>query len=145
MKVKELLSTKTGDVITITADQSLYDASQLLTKHNIGAVVVVDADDTPVGILSERDIVRKVAALKGEVVNQSVGETMTKNIFVGLMDDDLSYVSKTMTNKHIRHLPIMDGNRLVGMVSIGDVVKAQLEDVKYETDTLRLYISGGYA
>lgn len=144
MKVKEILGKKPTKMITITPDQSLLTASQLLTEHNIGAVVVVDEDNNPVGILSERDIIRKLASLEGDVVSHHVQDTMTKDIIIGLLNDDLSYVTNTMTNKRIRHLPIMEDGKLVGMVSIGDVVKSQMESFANEAHTLRQYISGGY-
>jgi len=141
MKVKEILQGKSMTVITIRPDQSLLEASQLLNKHKIGAVVVVDDNGSPVGILSERDIVREMAELKEDVVNRSVQDAMTEGIIFGLPDDDLSYVSSTMTENRFRHLPIMEEQKLVGMVSIGDVVKAQLDNVQYEARMLREYIT----
>lgn len=145
MKVKEILGKKSADVITITAEQSLLEASQLLAEHNIGAVVVVGDDGTPIGILSERDIVRNLASLQADVVNQTVEEAMTEDIFIGLPEDELSYVSQVMTDKRIRHLPIMEDQELAGMISIGDIVKSQLDHVTLEAHTLRQYITGGYS
>jgi CBS domain-containing protein len=145
MKVKEILGKKPATIVTMTADQSLLEASQLLAEHNIGAVVVVNSDGTPVGILSERDIVRELAALKGDVVDCNVHDAMTEDIIIGFPDDDLSYVSSTMTNKRIRHLPIMDEQHLVGIISIGDVVKAQLDHFASEAHWLRQYITGEYS
>lgn len=141
MKVNDILGKKSAAVITIGPDQTLHEASQLLAKHRIGALVVVDGDGRPVGILSERDIVREMATLKSEVVERKVHEAMTQDIVIGFPDDDLGYVSSTMTEKRIRHLPIMADDALVGIVSIGDVVKAQLDDVKYEARMLRQYIT----
>ena len=145
MKVREILGKKLSNVITITADQSLYAASQLLAEHNIGAVIVVDDEGAPIGILSERDIVRRMATLKAEVVNQSVSDSMTTDIIIGFPEDDLSYVSQIMTDKRIRHLPIMDDQKLAGIISIGDVVKSQLDNITLEAHTLRQYIMGGYS
>ena len=143
MKVKEVLARKPTQVITITAEQSLYEASQLLAEHNIGAVVVVDSQDTPIGILSERDIVRELSNLQAEVVNHSVYDAMTEDIIIGFPEDDLSNVSNVMTEKRIRHLPIMDEQKLVGIISIGDVVKAQLKSYAMEVHSLQQYITGG--
>lgn len=143
MKVKELLKKKPGAVVTITLDKSLLEASQLLTEQNIGAVVVVDSAGIPVGILSERDIVRKLAALKADIVNHQVADAMTEDVIVAFPDDDLSYVSNTMTDKRVRHLPVMNEHKLVGIVSIGDVVKAQLDHLEYEAHMLRQYITHG--
>jgi CBS domain-containing protein len=143
MKVKEILGNKAATMITITAQESLQDASQLLAEHNIGAVVVVDKSDTPIGILSERDIVRQLAAHQSEALQLKVNDIMTKDVIIGFPDDDLSYVSSTMTDKRIRHLPIMEDKKLIGMVSIGDVVKAQLDHFANEAHMLRQYITGG--
>jgi CBS domain-containing protein len=145
MKVKEILRNKPAKVITITGDQSLLDAGKLLTEYNIGAVIVVDDNGEPVGILSERDIVRKLADLKEDALNLQVQDAMTRDIIIGVPDDDLSHVSGIMTNRRIRHLPIIDGKKLVGMVSIGDVVKAQLDHVEVEAHVLRQYITGSYS
>lgn len=144
MKVKEILRKKPSTLITTTADQTLHQASQLLAEHNIGALVVVDHEGAPIGILSERDIVRNLARLKAGVVDYSVDDAMTKDIIIGFPDDELSYVSGVMTDKRIRHLPIMDDQKLIGIISIGDVVKSQLDNMVMEAHTLRQYITGGY-
>lgn len=143
MKVKDVLSKKSSTVVTITADQTLLEASHLLAEYNIGAVMVVDEDGASLGILSERDIVRKMAMLKADVVDLKVAEAMTEDVITALPDDDLSHVSSVMTEKRIRHLPIMDGRKLIGIVSIGDVVKAQLDHVENEAHMLRQYIVQG--
>lgn len=143
MKIKEILGKKSVTIITIQPNQSLLEASQLLVEHNIGAVVVVDNNDTPIGILSERDIIRQFAALNADTANRTVGDTMTKDVIIAFPNDDLSYVSSTMTDKHIRHLPVMDEQKLVGMISIGDVVKAQLDHFANEAHMLHQYIMGG--
>lgn len=144
MNVKTLLGSKSAEVITIQPEKSLLEASQLLTQHNIGAVVVVNAKGKPIGILSERDIVRQMSAHGASVTKLSVADAMTEDIIIGLLDDDLSAVSNVMTNNRIRHLPIMDNQNLIGIVSIGDVVKAQLNQVENEAHSLRQYITGGY-
>ena len=144
MKVKEVLGKKPSKVITITPEQSLQEASALLTKHYIGAVVVVDDNNNPVGILSERDIVRKIADHQADALNHDVSSAMTADIITGVLEEDLNEVSTTMTNNRIRHLPILDKGKLVGMVSIGDVVKTQLDHAEFEAQSLRQYITGGY-
>ena len=143
MKVQEVLGKKSATVITVTPDQSLLEASQLLAQHKIGVVVVVDSEGAPVGILSERDIVRELAEVQSEVVNRSIRDAMTEDIVIGFPEDDLAYVSSTMTDRRIRHLPIMEDEKLVGIISIGDVVKAQLDNVQYEAHMLRQYITNG--
>lgn len=143
MNVKEILRKKSALVITMKADQSLVEASQLLAEHNIGAVVIVNDGGTPIGILSERDIVRELAASQADVVHHTVRDVMTEDVIVALPDDDLSYVSSTMTDRRVRHLPVVEGQKLVGIVSIGDVVKAQLDYYESEAHMLRQYITGG--
>lgn len=144
MKVKEILGKKSAEIITIQSNKTLLEASQLLTEHNIGALVVVDRTNVPAGILSERDIVRKIASKSSEALKMLVQDAMTADIIIGFPDDELSYVSSTMTNKRIRHLPIMNDQTLVGMISIGDIVKFQLDHAENEAHTLRQYITGGY-
>ena len=145
MKVKDILGHKPANVITISATQSLLDASKLLTEHNIGALIVVDKKDAPVGILSERDIVRKIASQGASALDMLIEDAMTRDIIIGFPGEELSDVSTTMTNKRIRHLPIMDNQALVGMISIGDIVKSQLDHAENEAHTLRQYITGGYS
>jgi CBS domain-containing protein len=142
MKIGTILATKGMSVITIRPEQSLGEAVALLSKHNIGALVVVDAAGKPVGILSERDIVRQAAKSK-DVFAASINQVMTKNVITGTLHDDLHSVLQTMTDRHFRHLPVVDEGRLVGIVSIGDLVKAQLNEYKGEIDTLQTLVSKG--
>ena len=135
MNVAAILAKKGMGVITIRPGQPIRDAIALLVKHNIGALVAVDETDQPVGILSERDIVR--AAFKNEqVFSQTVKDLMTTNVTIGVPQDALRPVLHTMTEKRFRHLPIMDQGKLVGIVSIGDVVKAQRDEYEGELETL---------
>jgi CBS domain-containing protein len=145
MKVKALLANKPTGVVTIAPDQSLQDAAQLLAQHNIGALVAVNPAGKPVGILSERDIVRHIARQGTGALALTVNDAMTKDIIIALPSDDLGYLSSTMTEKRIRHLPVMQDAQLIGMVSIGDVVKAQLDHVEGEARALERYITGGHA
>lgn len=136
MKVKSILATKGADVITIRPEQSVKDAVILLAKHNIGALVVVNEADQPVGIISERDIIR-AAARREDMFSRPVSKVMTKDLITGVPQDELISVAHTMTEKRFRHLPIMDQGKLVGIVSIGDVVKAQRNQYQGEIDTLQ--------
>jgi len=142
MKIGIILATKGMSVITIRPEQSLGEAVALLSKHNIGALVVVDAAGKPVGILSERDIVRQAAKSK-DVFAASINQVMTKQVVTGTPHDDLHSVLQTMTDGHFRHLPVVDEGKLVGIVSIGDLVKAQLNEYKGEIDTLQTLVSKG--
>jgi len=139
MKLMRILATKTGDVITVHPEQEIRDAVRLLAEHNIGALVVVDKADKPVGIVSERDIVRRAAANEG-VFAEQVRDIMTKRVIIGVPQDDLYSVINTMTEKRFRHLPIMEEGRLIGIISIGDVLKAQRDAYQGEIDTLETQI-----
>lgn len=139
MKVQGILATKVRNVITIRPEQTVKDAVVLLTQHNIGALVVVNEAGQPVGIISERDIIRR-AAQREDVFSLAVSQVMTKDVITGLPQDDLISVAHTMTERRFRHLPIMDKGKLVGIISIGDVVKAQRDQYKGEIDTLQTQI-----
>ncbi len=135
MNIGAILAKKGMGVITIGPEQTIREAIALLAEHNIGALVAVDEGGQPVGILSERDIVR--AAVKNEqVFSQTVRDLMTINVIHGVPQDALRPVLHTMTEKRFRHLPIMDQGKLVGIVSIGDVVKAQRDEYEGELETL---------
>jgi CBS domain-containing protein len=136
MNISSLLTSKGNKVFTIRPDQTVRQALGLLAEHNIGALVVVDATPQPVGILSERDIVRAAARNEG-VFGEAVATLMTRNVVLGLPQDDLSSVGNTMTERRIRHLPVVEGGKLVGIVSIGDVVKAQRDQYLGEVETLQ--------
>ena len=139
MNIASLLASKGSKVITIQPEQTVRQAVGLLAEHNIGALVVVDRTRQPVGILSERDIVR--AAARSELVlAEPVAALMTKDVVLGLPHDDLTSVGHTMTERRIRHLPVMDGGQLIGIVSIGDVVKAQRDQYQGEVETLQTQI-----
>ncbi len=142
MNIAHVLARKGVRVITIRPEQSIRQALTQLAEHNIGALVVVDETDQPVGMLSERDIVR--AAVRDEkMFGRSVSELMTRDLVVGLPEDDLKAVGRTMTERRIRHLPIVEKGKLVGIVSIGDVVKAQRDEYEGEVDTLQTQITEG--
>ncbi len=130
------LATKGTNVITIRPEQTLKDAARLLAEYNIGALVVVNEARQPVGIISERDFIR-AAARREDVFSLSVSQVMTRDLITGLPQDDLMSVANTMTEKRFRHLPIVDQGELVGIVSIGDIVKYQRDQYKGEIDTLQ--------
>jgi CBS domain-containing protein len=141
MNIASLLATKGRLVVTTRAEQTIRDALGLLARHNIGALVVIDGSQLPIGIVSERDIVR-AAARDEHVFSRTVGSLMTRDVIVGTPQDDLIAVGTTMTERHIRHLPVVDQGRLVGIVSIGDVVKAERDRYRGEVDTLQTLILG---
>jgi CBS domain-containing protein len=136
MNITNVLARKGPKVVTIRPDQTIRQALALLAEHNIGALVAVDDGGAPIGILSERDIVRE-AARNEKVFSRVVSSLMTTNLIVGAPGDDLVSVGTTMTERRIRHLPIVDQSRLVGIVSIGDIVKAHRMELQGEVDTLQ--------
>jgi CBS domain-containing protein len=136
MKVQTILATKGMNVITIRPEKSVREATLLLTEHNIGALVVVNEAVQPVGIISERDIIHE-ATRRQDVFSLSVGQIMTRDVIIGLPQDDLISVAHTMTEKRFRHLPIVERGQLVGVVSIGDIVKCQRDQYQGEIDTLQ--------
>ena len=139
MNIASLLAKKSGAPITIRPEQTVRDALVLLAKHNIGALVVVNAASMPVGIVSERDIVRE-AARNEQVFGRAMSEIMTRDVITGVPEDDLASVANLMTEKRIRHLPVVTGGKLIGIISIGDVVKAQRDKYQGEAETLETQI-----
>ncbi|MFC1601178.1 CBS domain-containing protein [Candidatus Sumerlaeota bacterium] len=143
MKVKQLLAQKAGAVVTIVPNASLKTAVSVLCEKKIGALMVLDEQDKPVGIITERDLLIELSGNHGELGERQVAEAMTRELVCGLPEDDLDYVMRAMTENRIRHLPIVAEGRLVGLISIGDVVKAQLDKSEFENHYLRDYISLG--
>ena len=139
MKVRNILATKGGRVITIAPEETVRQAVALLVTHRIGAVVIADAEGQLVGILSERDVMRAAADDEG-VFGRPVGDIMTREVIVGMPQDDVLAVAHTMLEKRFRHLPIVDEGRLIGIISIGDVLKTQRDAYQGEIDTLETRI-----
>lgn len=141
MTIRDVLRTKGHEVVKIAPDRSIADAVRLLVEHRIGAVVVMQADEI-CGILSERDILRLAAVDPGRLTRDHVRDHMTTDLVVGVADDEIEYVMEILTRNRIRHLPIVDDGRLVGIVSIGDVVNALRGGLEAENRYLRDYVQG---
>ena len=124
MKIQQILATKGSHVVTIHPWQLIRDAVAILYRHRIGALVVIDEAAQPVGLLSERDILW-AAAGNESLFDLRVRELMTREIICGDPESDIEAVAHTMTERRIRHIPVMEEGALVGIISIGDVVKAQ--------------------
>lgn len=139
MKVRNILATKKGHLITIHEEDPVRQAITLLVEYRIGAVIVVDSAENLVGILSERDIMR-IAAADEQLFGRRVGDIMTRNVIVGMPQDDVIAVAHTMLEKRFRHLPIVDEGKLIGIISIGDVLKTQRDAYLGEVDTLETRI-----
>ena len=141
MTVATILARKGVEVVTIRPDQTLREALAALAQHSIGALVVVSAAGELVGILSERDIVRE-AVRNEQFFDLAVSAIMTTAVITGQPRDDLDAVARTMTSKRFRHLPVLDGGKLIGVISLGDVVKAQRDEYLGEVDTLQTQLIG---
>ncbi len=140
MTVRSILAGKGSAVSTVQPDIKLSDAVKLMADRNIGALVVVDPKQQLIGILSERDIVQELAARGPAALDQKIGEVMTRKIIVCGLADMIKTVMEWMTEGKFRHIPVVDQNELVGIISIGDVVKFRLEEMEREQSALRDYI-----
>ncbi len=141
MNVEHILSEKGRHVVTIAPQASLMEAARMLSEKRIGAVVVSDAGHPVLGILSERDIARAVAADGAGALDQPVSRYMTEKVVTCTARSAINDLMGTMTNGKFRHVPIVEGERLVGIVSIGDVVKFRLAEIEGESRALRDYIA----
>lgn len=142
MKISLILATKGARVVTIRPEQLVREVVSLFVHYNIGAVVVVDATGAVVGIISERDVVRALPQVP-DLLTQPVSAVMTRTVIVASPQDDLVSVMRTMTEKRFRHLPILDGGKLAGLISIGDIIKTQLDESQGEVETLETQIIEG--
>jgi CBS domain-containing protein len=145
MKVKDILNKKGTEIYSVSPDESVLEAISIMAELNIGALVVMK-NDSLVGIISERDYRNKII-LKGRTSKDTaVSEIMIDEVVCVKPSDNTNLCMQLMTNKKIRHLPVLDNHKLVGVISIGDVVKAVIESQKNEIDSLRNYITtgGGY-
>ena len=141
MKIRDILTRKGTSVVTITPDLTVHAAVQVLVDHNIGAVVILQ-ESAIAGILSERDILRLSAEDPAHLSGRTVKDVMTKEVVTGGPDDLISHVMELMTERRIRHLPIIENGELAGILSIGDVVNALRREVEGENRYMREYIQG---
>ena len=142
MKVEHILQSKGADVFAVSPNDSVSAAVSVLNEKNIGAVLVRDERENVVGILSERDVVRRIGANGPEALAMNVSECMTPSPFTCTPEACVNDLMEQMTQKRIRHLPVMNGAELVGVVSIGDVVKRKIEEAEQEAQSLKEYIAG---
>jgi CBS domain-containing protein len=141
MNVETILKTKGRDVVTIGTGATLAQAAKLLEQKSIGAVVVLDDAGAVAGILSERDIVRALAASGAPVLEKPVSAVMTRRLYTCTLRDTIDALMALMTRQRIRHLPVLENGQLCGIVSIGDVVKHRLEEIEFEAEALREYVA----
>ncbi len=140
MKLRELLQKKGSDVVTISDSSSLGESLELLNSRKIGALVVLGKDKKVAGIITERDILHLCGRAGKPVESVVVGDVMTKDLLIAVPDDTVEYAMGIMTNNRIRHLPVMENNALAGIISIGDLVKSQLESLEQENRYLKQFI-----
>jgi CBS domain-containing protein len=141
MIVGMILEEKGRDVVTIAADATVGEAVATLAKYKIGALVVVERTDRIVGIVSERDVVRAIARRAGEALADPVSSIMTREVMTCGERETINDVMSRMTRGRFRHLPVARQGRLGGIISIGDVVKARIEEVEREAEEMRIYIT----
>jgi CBS domain-containing protein len=141
MLVDTILQTKGAAVYTLPESATLADAVGALNAHNIGALVVVDAGGAIAGILSERDIVRRLGEDVSGALARGVAECMTRGVITCTRDTDIAEVMERMTSLRIRHMPVTENGKLAGIVSIGDVVKRKIEEAEHEAEVLKEYIA----
>lgn len=141
MRVSEVLRRKGATVVTIEPDRSVRELLGLLAEHGIGAVVVSEDGTSVAGIVSERDVVRRLHLYGEEVLEGPVAAIMTVDVSTCAPPDELEQLMEVMTEQRIRHLPVLEEGRLVGLVSIGDVVKHRISEVQAERDQLSAYIT----
>ncbi|GAB3747975.1 CBS domain-containing protein [Lysobacter olei] len=138
--VRHLLEAKSADIYSIAPSASVIDAVRLMAEHGIGALLVMEGARL-VGIVSERDYARKVVLQGRASADTSVSAIMTSQLVTVRPEDTVDYCMAIVTDRRIRHLPVMRGDELVGLVSIGDLVKAVIEDQQVELDQLQRYIT----
>ena len=143
MTVRVILKNKGAAVVTAVQGETLYRIAQLIAEYRIGAVVVVDEDGSPAGIVSERDIVNALAAFGASVLEMPAGQVMSRGLLTCTLDQTADDLLGIMTASRVRHLPVVEEGRLLGIVSIGDVVKLKLDDAAAEVGLLRDYVMAG--
>ena len=142
MKIRDILETKGRQVVTVDEDRTVLEAARTLAHHNIGSLLVT-RDDRPEGIITERDVLNLAAASPASLESTTIGAVMTRDLIVAGPDDELPDMMGVMTENRIRHLPVVEDEHVVGIVSIGDLLNACRVLAENENAHLRQYIHGG--
>lgn len=142
MHVQAILGNKGTTVISIRPQATIAEACRLFAEHRIGAVLVME-DDQVAGVFSERDTVRALAQHGGRALDIPLSEVMTRDVLTCSPEDSIDDIMGVMTARRVRHLPVVENGKLIGIVSIGDVVKFRLEQAALEVDSLREYVLAG--
>lgn len=141
MNTATILKLKGNGVVTATANQSLLEIAKLLAQYRIGSIVIVEDDDKVRGIISEHDLIRAIGQAGPKVLNEPVHNSMTTAVVTARRTDTYDQLMSAMTTRKFRHMPVVELGRLVGIVSIGDLVKMHVADAEFESDAMRQHIS----
>ncbi|HBH45580.1 MULTISPECIES: CBS domain-containing protein [Hyphomonas] len=144
MTIDQILKDKGFAIISVSAGETLAAAAQTLDAKRIGAVVALDDDGSIVGVLSERDIVRHVARQGASALNLNVGDAMTRDVITVESSSKIDDALQLMTDRRIRHLPVLTGGKLAGVISIGDLVKWKIAETEAEAEAMKSYLSAQY-
>ena len=142
MTIAAILRQKGDDVAHVAPDATIAEVVKALATRRIGAVLVLDADRQVLGIVSERDIVGRLAEHGTRTLDMTASQVMTRHLKTAAPSTSVAEATEMMTNGRFRHLPVMDGERLLGIVSIGDIVKARLSQQEHDMDNLKAYVAG---
>lgn len=140
--VRNMLDIKGRDVVAVSPDKSLLEVARVLHEKRIGAVVVTSVEGRVAGIFTERDLVRAMAEKGGEVLDEPVSSRMTVSVQKCREETTVNQLMEMMSAGRFRHVPVEEGNRLVGIISIGDVVKSRIREVELEAEQIKAYIAG---
>jgi CBS domain-containing protein len=142
MTVKQLLGRDDRTIITIPEDKTLDEAMGIMIEHGISCLPVLDNENELLGLVSDRDIFRKIFQVKGDYLGIKVKDVMSTKIIVGLLEDEVDYIQGVMDQNWIRHLPIMDGEQIVGIVSQRDIIHYKAKNAEFENRYLNFYMEG---
>ena len=143
MTIAKILGTKGGAITSVSPTSTLQEAASVITTKKVGSLLALDSAGKLVGILSERDIVRLCAEQGGAAMACFVDQAMTKDVLTAAPQDGIDSAMARMSDRRIRHLPVLEGETLVGIVSIGDLVKAKIDEALADADAMRAYIATG--
>lgn len=140
MRIATLLEHKSKTIVTASPSISIDEAMDLLINNKIGCLPVVDDGGKLIGIVSDKDIFKRIHQTKGDYHSLKVQDVMATDLIIGLPDDDIAYIAGVMDKNWIRHVPIVEGERVIGLVSLRDIVKAQAKNIEIENRYLDLYL-----
>ena len=143
MLVSALIKEKGAGVITTGPATTVSEVADIIARERIGAVVVTEQDDQVVGIISERDIVNGLSKRGTKLLDLPISDVMTRDVFTCATTEDVNQLRREMTNRRARHIPIVEEGKLIGIISIGDIVKNRLDELESETQQMRDYIATG--